>query len=300
MSASGLATMLRTASSARFGVQETECAQRALQFRQGRLADAAQLQIGARGQFDQTVAEPRRAIGDRLGAVEAQAAAGTRRRTSRPSPVSHRRAARRDTSPCAAQRARSCGGPPHLGENRRRRIAPRGPQAAPRRLLEPLGHAAPRLADWRRRGSRARVSSPQVASNSRSKWRLGDGVGQRGIGEQIVDRFGDLRRAAKAVAHLPREPARIGRPAAQRRARSPRRSVRTTRLLRPRRVDVIERRRCRRAAGRRRRSRPRVRRRRRSRARPARQVLHMDEGVGGGDAARETPRAARLPSPSPS
>ena len=45
--------------------------------------------------------------------------------------------------------------------------------------------------------------------------RIADETPERREGVEIVDRFGDLRRAAMPVPHLPGKPARIGEPAAQ-------------------------------------------------------------------------------------
>ena len=148
-------------------------------------------------------------------------------------------------------------------------IAARAPKAAPRRLLEHARHVPRGRTVGARRETRAPPRRRASRRTSRSNWRAADGVGQRGEGVEIVERLGDLRRAAMAVAHLAGEPARIGGAAAQRardllfeRAHLRRRRRASNRDDRARA--------SRRAARPRRRSRLRARRRRRRRARPAR------------------------------
>ena len=151
-------------------------------------------------------------------------------------------------------------------EDRRARIAARDPKTAPARFGELRRHALGR----QRIGGDEELTHRVVAERGveiEIELPAFDGVGQRGVGEQIVERLGDLRRAAMAVAHLARDPARIDRRVRAARARSPgaaaaRRCARVASNRRDRSPA------SRPASPPRRRSRLRARRRRRNRARP--------------------------------
>ena len=190
----------------------------------------------------------------------------TRMRTSKPSPVCIGRSAPGHQPLRSAARAHAAA----LSicfENFDRRIAPRNPEAAPARLFETFGHAARGLRiGGDEKGAHALVAARRVEQKIEMPARRG--VGQRGIGEEIVERLGDLRRAAMAVAHLAGDPARIDRAAAQHArdllSERPHRRFAAAASYRRDRARA-----SRRGVRRRRRNRPHARRRRRNRARPA-------------------------------
>ena len=120
--------------------------------------------------------------------------------------------------------------------------------------------------DWRDEEGAHRVVAERGVEH-RDRMRRCHRIGQRGEAIEIVQRLGDFRRAAMAVAHLAGEPARIGGASAERRARSPGRGC-GLRHRRARRIDDDRAPASRRPRPPRRRNRLHARRRRRSRARP--------------------------------
>ena len=194
-----------------------------LQVGQRPLADAAQLQIAARREADRAVAAGERGLGDRGSLIEREAPARGPHPHEQAVAGLHRPKGARDTSPCGAAQSRSCGLPRSdartlAAELRRERQKPRRAASSntPR-------HVA------RRRTVGADEKRPHLIVAERRvehevELLAADGVGQGGEGVEIVERLGDLGRAAMAVAHLAGEPARIGGAAAKRRGRSPARA----------------------------------------------------------------------------
>ena len=293
--ASGLRQTLRTASASASASSRPSAASASCSAGSVASRDAAQLQVGARGEVDHAVAEacgrnrrsPRERRSRAAAAGEAQA---------HEQPVAGRHRPQRAGAPAFDVRRRSCRASAALAADRPTLscgATSRSRAAAPRRSAR----------RWRARGLRVGVRQEGAhrvvaAGGVEQQVELPARRRRRSVAakaKRLSTRLGDLGRAAMAVPHLAGEPARVGGAAAQRRARSPRRACAPSARSGSVASSVIERRRGaeRRGGG--------------GEAAlvlgegvgvehvlPG-QVLHMDEGVGAGDARRGTP--ARLARP---